>query len=55
MSTGVPSAVFPKETPLYSIAGLLLTTEAMIAELPEEKKAPLAQGMSDMGGMHSHR
>lgn len=40
-----------------SIAGLLLTTEAMIAELPEEKPAPAAgghmhPGMGGMGGMY---
>ena len=36
-----------------SIAGLLLTTDAMIAELPKEDKAPAmpAGGMGGMGGM----
>ena len=36
-----------------SIAGLLLTTDAMIAELPKEEKAPAAPagGMGGMGGM----
>ncbi|HPR56570.1 MAG TPA: chaperonin GroEL, partial [Deltaproteobacteria bacterium] len=37
-----------------SVAGLLLTTEVMIAELPEEKPAmpmPGGHGMPDMGGM----
>ncbi|MCY4064981.1 MAG: chaperonin GroEL, partial [Rhodospirillaceae bacterium] len=35
-----------------SVAGLLVTTEAMVAEKPE-KKAPAAPGggMPDMGGM----
>lgn len=33
-----------------SIAGLLLTTDAMIAEIPEEKKQPAGHG-HDMGGM----
>ena len=33
-----------------SVAGLMLTTEAMIAELPKEDKEP-AGGMGDMGGM----
>lgn len=33
-----------------SVAGLLLTTECMIAELPE-KKAAAGAGMPDMGGM----
>ncbi|MEM7464221.1 MAG: chaperonin GroEL [Pseudomonadota bacterium] len=33
-----------------SIAGLLITTEAMVAELPK-KDAPAAGGMPDMGGM----
>jgi chaperonin GroEL len=33
-----------------SIAGLLVTTEAMVAEIPEEKGAGPA-GMPDMGGM----
>ena len=32
-----------------SVAGLMLTTDAMIAELPEDK--PAAGGMPDMGGM----
>lgn len=38
-----------------SIAGLLLTTEAVIADLPEEKKdlpRPDAHGMGGMGGMY---
>lgn len=37
-----------------SIAGLLLTTEATISEIPEEKKetAPAAPGMGGMGGMY---
>ncbi len=35
-----------------SVAGLLLTTEAMVAELPKEEKAEGgAGGMGDMGGM----
>ena len=35
-----------------SIAGLMITTEAMIAELPEDKPAaPAAGGAPDMGGM----
>ena len=36
-----------------SISGLMLTTEAMITELPEEKsdKAPAHPGMGGMGGM----
>ncbi len=33
-----------------SIGGLLVTTEAMIAEIPEDKGAGPA-GMPDMGGM----
>jgi chaperonin GroEL len=33
-----------------SIAGLLVTTEAMVAEKPE-KKEPMPAGMPDMGGM----
>jgi len=32
-----------------SVAGLLLTTEAMVAELPKEESA--GAGMPDMGGM----
>ncbi len=31
-----------------SISGLLLTTEAMVAEAPKDEAAP---GMPDMGGM----
>ena len=34
-----------------SIAGLLLTTEAIICELPEEKKEASSAGMPPMGGM----
>jgi chaperonin GroEL len=34
-----------------SIAGLLLTTECMISELPEEKKSPSPHGMDGMDGM----
>ncbi len=34
-----------------SIAGLMITTEAMIAELPEDKPAAPAGGAPDMGGM----
>jgi len=34
-----------------SIAGLMLTTEAMVAEIPEEDKAPMPGGMGGMGGM----
>ncbi|TDI61160.1 MAG: chaperonin GroEL [Alphaproteobacteria bacterium] len=34
-----------------SIAGLLITTEAMVAEIPEEDKTPAGGGMPDMGGM----
>ncbi len=35
-----------------SIAGLVITTEAMIAEIPEENKAmPAGAGMGGMGGM----
>ena len=34
-----------------SIAGLMITTEAMIAELPEEKGAGMPGGMGGMGGM----
>jgi len=34
-----------------SIAGLMLTTEAMVAEIPDEDKAPMPGGMGGMGGM----
>jgi chaperonin GroEL len=34
-----------------SVAGLLLTTEAMVAELPKEEKAPPMPGGGGMGGM----
>jgi chaperonin GroEL len=34
-----------------SIAGLLLTTEAIICEIPEEKKEAASAGMPPMGGM----
>ncbi len=33
-----------------SIAGLMLTTEAMVSELPEDDKAPAMPGMGGMGG-----
>ena len=36
-----------------SIAGLMLTTEALVCELPEEKKeAPMPGGHGGMGGMY---
>jgi chaperonin GroEL len=34
-----------------SVAGLLITTEAMVAEKPEKKDAAPGAGMDDMGGM----
>ncbi|MDO4431553.1 MAG: chaperonin GroEL [Lonepinella koalarum] len=34
-----------------SIAGLMITTEAMVTELPKDDKADLAAGMGGMGGM----
>ena len=34
-----------------SIAGLLITTEAMVAEKPEKKVAPMGGGAGGMGGM----
>ncbi len=34
-----------------SIAGLLITTEAIVAEIPEEKAAPAMPDMGGMGGM----
>src|SRR5574340_25823 len=35
-----------------SIAGLMLTTDCMVADLPEDKQAaPMGGGMGDMGGM----
>ena len=36
-----------------SVAGLMITTEAMVSELPEDKAAPMMPGggMPDMGGM----
>ena len=39
-----------------SIASLMLTTEALVAELPEEKKEPaMGGGGGGMGGMYSER
>jgi chaperonin GroEL len=35
-----------------SIASLLLTTEALVSEIPEEKKEPAAPGGGGMGGMY---
>ncbi len=34
-----------------SIASLMITTEAMVAEIPEEKESPGGMGGGDMGGM----
>jgi len=34
-----------------SVAGLLVTTEAMVAEKPEKKSAPMPGGDGGMGGM----
>ena len=34
-----------------SVAGLMITTEAMVAEEPKEDEAPAGGGMGDMGGM----
>ena len=34
-----------------SVAGLMITTEAMVAEAPKEEKAASAPDMGDMGGM----
>ena len=34
-----------------SVAGLLVTTEAMVAERPEKKSAPMPGGDGGMGGM----
>jgi chaperonin GroEL len=34
-----------------SVGSLLLTTEAAVTEIPEEKPAPAGGGMPDMGGM----
>ena len=34
-----------------SIAGLMITTEAMVAELPKEEAAPAMPDMGGMGGM----
>ncbi|MEO1594707.1 MAG: chaperonin GroEL [Pseudomonadota bacterium] len=34
-----------------SVSGLLLTTEAMVADMPQDDAMPAAGGMPDMGGM----
>ncbi len=34
-----------------SVAGLLITTEAAVSELPEDKPAPAMPDMGGMGGM----
>jgi chaperonin GroEL len=34
-----------------SIAGLLITTEAMVAEIPKKEAAPVMPGGGGMGGM----
>ena len=34
-----------------SIGGLMITTEAMVADIPEDKSAPAMPDMGGMGGM----
>ena len=34
-----------------SVAGLMITTECMVTELPKDEKADLGAGMGGMGGM----
>jgi chaperonin GroEL len=34
-----------------SVAGLMITTEAMVADQPQDESAAGAPGMGDMGGM----
>lgn len=34
-----------------SIAGLMITTECMVADLPKKEEAGMPAGMGDMGGM----
>jgi len=34
-----------------SVAGLMITTEAMVADMPKEEAGPAGGGMPDMGGM----
>ncbi len=34
-----------------SVAGLIITTEAMVAELPKKEAAPAMPDMGGMGGM----
>ena len=34
-----------------SVAGLMITTEAMVSEMPEDNPPPMPGGMPDMGGM----
>jgi len=43
-----PGAGFLNRGRAASVAGLLVTTEAMVAEIPEKKETP---PMPDMGGM----
>ena len=46
--------IFVEPASAASVAGLLLTTEAMIAEAPQKNDAPAMPGgggMGDMGGM----
>lgn len=35
----------------FSVSGLLMTTEAMVADIPDEEKANGPPGMGGMGGM----
>ena len=49
--TGVQTCALPISLQdAGSVAGLLITTEAMVAELPKEKAAPAMPG-GGMGGM----
>ena len=55
MKTGVIDPTKVTRTALQnaaSIAGLLLTTEAVVVDKPEENPMPAMPGGGDMGGMY---
>ena len=56
IAQGIPDPAKVTRTALQaaaSVAGLMITTEAMVAEAPEDNPPPMpgGGGMPDMGGM----
>jgi chaperonin GroEL len=48
--SGINIVLKALEAPIRQIAGLLITTEAMVAEIPKKEAAPAIPG-GGMGGM----